>query len=487
MVDLVRIDVADPRAALDRHVADRHALVHRHALDGVAGILVGEADAAVHAEAPDDFEDHVLGVHARHQAPGHADAAHLQRIHRQALRREHVADLRGADAERHGAECAVRRGVTVAAGDGHPRLRQPQLRPDDVDDPLRAAVQVEHRHAAAAAVLLERRQHVLGHHVAERPPLVARRDDVIDGGDRPLRVLHAQPARPQHVERLRTGDLVDQVQADEELRLPVRQRTDCMEVPDLLEERRGHGGMVLRVAVAVRGPGSRIRSRLAGSRARWLGRWSRNQFASGQAARKLRRSVGDADATARTGDGDLLRRREDCRWPSQIKTLSGPGCLAGGDGADRRVAYAVDQALPADGTLRTELTDAASRRSRSRRTSPKDTVAAPTARVPASPQRLRWARSGELDTQLEIACDSASFAADGRMRQRSGAALARGRPDAPRLLLRRLARLVNSRVSGSSTRSSCAFCDSSPIPRLALEPRAANRGPRAPRAATRYT
>ena len=275
--DLVRIDVADPRTALDRHVADRHALVHRHALDGVAGILVGETHAAVHAEAPDDFEDHVLGEHARHQVPGHADAAHLHRIHRQTLRREHVADLRGADAQRHGAECAVRRGVTVAARDGHPRLRQPQLRPDDVDDPLRAAVQVEHRHAAAADVLLERRQHVLGHHVAERPPLVARRDDVIDGGDRPLRVLHAQPPRPQHVEGLRTGDLVNQVQADEELRLPVRQRTDGMEVPDFLEERRGHGGMVSYASRGPRARGSRFGGRWSGVGAREL-RSSRERF-----------------------------------------------------------------------------------------------------------------------------------------------------------------------------------------------------------------
>ena len=54
--------------------------------------------------------------------------------------------------------------------------------------------------------------------------LVERRDDVIDGGDRPLRHRHAQPARAQHVERLRRRDFVDQVEADEELCLAVRQR-----------------------------------------------------------------------------------------------------------------------------------------------------------------------------------------------------------------------------------------------------------------------
>ena len=83
--------------------------------------------------------------------PRHADAAHLQRIHRQALRREHVAHLRRADAERHRAERAMRRRMAVAAGDRHPRLRQPQLRPDDVHDPLRAAGQIEHRHAGCCA------------------------------------------------------------------------------------------------------------------------------------------------------------------------------------------------------------------------------------------------------------------------------------------------------------------------------------------------
>ena len=49
-----------------------------------------------------------------------------------------------------------------------------------------------------------------------------------------------QPARPQHVERLRRRDLVDEVQADEQLRLPVRQLPHRVRVPDLLEQRRGH-------------------------------------------------------------------------------------------------------------------------------------------------------------------------------------------------------------------------------------------------------
>ena len=55
---------------------------------------------------------------------------------RQRLGREDVLDLAGADAERQGAEGAVRGGVRVAADHRHAGLGQPQLRADDVHDAL---------------------------------------------------------------------------------------------------------------------------------------------------------------------------------------------------------------------------------------------------------------------------------------------------------------------------------------------------------------
>ena len=124
---LVRVDVADARAAFDRHVADRHALFDRHPIDRRAAVLVREADAALHAEAADDRQDHVLRVHAGAKLAVDVDAPNLQRIEREALRREHVAHLRGADAEGDGAERAVRRRVAVAAGDRHARLGEAEL------------------------------------------------------------------------------------------------------------------------------------------------------------------------------------------------------------------------------------------------------------------------------------------------------------------------------------------------------------------------
>ena len=146
-----------------------------------------------------------------------------------------------------------------------PGCVRPSSGPMTCTMPCDAARQIEQPHARLAAVALERRQHVLGHDVEERPPLIAGRDDVIDGGDRALGESHRPAPRPQHVERLRRRDLVDQMQPDEELRLPVRQPPDRMRVPDLLEQSRWHGvetTIGAGLAVAVRGSGfgdSRVR------------------------------------------------------------------------------------------------------------------------------------------------------------------------------------------------------------------------------------
>jgi hypothetical protein len=130
---LVGIHVPAARAALDAHVTDGHALVHGEAVEHVARVFVGEAHAAVHAQLLDDVEDDVLGVHAGPQLPVHFDAPDLQLFHGQGLRGQHVADLRGADAEGQGAERAVGGGVRIAAADGHARLGEAALGANDVD------------------------------------------------------------------------------------------------------------------------------------------------------------------------------------------------------------------------------------------------------------------------------------------------------------------------------------------------------------------
>src|SRR5581483_636265 len=236
----IGVHVAEARAALDRHVADGHPLFHRHRFEDRARVLVREADAALDAEATDDVQDHVLRVDAGREPTADGDAPELRALDREALAREHVAHLARPDAERDGAERAVRARVAVAAGDRHPRLRQAELGADDVDDPLVAGIGAEEPDPELAAVLLDRRHHRLGLAVGERARLRVGRDDVVDGRERPVRKRHAEPGLADHREGLRARDLVHEVEPDEELRLPRLELAHRVQVPDLREQALSH-------------------------------------------------------------------------------------------------------------------------------------------------------------------------------------------------------------------------------------------------------
>ena len=132
--------------------------------------------------------------------------------------------------------------MAVAAGDRHARLREPELGADHVDDALVGVADVVERDAVLDAVALERAHHLLGHHVEKRPLPLARRHDVVDRRERALRKGDLPAPCVEHVERLRAGDLVHQVQADEQLRLAGRQPADGVGVPHLLKERLTHNG-----------------------------------------------------------------------------------------------------------------------------------------------------------------------------------------------------------------------------------------------------
>jgi hypothetical protein len=91
-----------------------------------------------------------------------------------------------------------------------------------------------------AAVAFERGRHRFCHAVSERPRLRAGRHDVVERGKRTVGRGHRPPSGIKFVERLRARDLVDQVQADIELRLSVGQLADRVAVPDFLKERLRH-------------------------------------------------------------------------------------------------------------------------------------------------------------------------------------------------------------------------------------------------------
>ena len=181
---------AGARACFDGHVAHRHAAFHGQRANRAAGELDRIAGAARGADAADDRQHHVLRRDAARKGPLDVDAHVLHLLGDKALRREHMLDLRGADAVREAGKGAVRARVRVAAHHGHAGKGRALLRPDHMDDAL-ALVEIREVHLGAelSHVGVERFDLQLGEWIAHareaRFPVRSRR--VVVGGchDRP--------------------------------------------------------------------------------------------------------------------------------------------------------------------------------------------------------------------------------------------------------------------------------------------------------------
>ncbi len=160
------------------------------------------ARAAADADPRQQRQDDVLGRDAGAQRALDVDGVGFGLGLQQALAGQDVLDLAGADAEGQRAECAVGGGVAVAADDGHARLRQAQLRADDVDDAAVGAVEAEQRDAKVAAVLLQLGDLGRGHDVDDGQVQRRGGDAVVHRGHRLLRPPDGQAARPQAAECL---------------------------------------------------------------------------------------------------------------------------------------------------------------------------------------------------------------------------------------------------------------------------------------------
>ena len=148
-------------------------------------------------------------------SPSTVDRHPLRPRLRQGLGGEHVLDLAGADAEGERAERAVGGGVAVAAHDRHARQGAALLGADDVHDALAG---IAHREVGDAEL-----GGVLAQHLDLAWPRSGRRSAgrcARSGrcGPRWRSVRSGRRTRaaaePQPVERLRAGDLVDEVQVD---------------------------------------------------------------------------------------------------------------------------------------------------------------------------------------------------------------------------------------------------------------------------------
>ena len=133
---LVGGDQAGLGPGLDRHVAHRHAALHRdlRANTSPRYSTMWPMPPPV-PMTPMMCEDHVLGGDAPSPSSPSTVIAIVSRLGLgQGLGGEHVLDLAGADAEGDRPEGAVGGGVGVAAHDGHARLGQALLGADDVHD-----------------------------------------------------------------------------------------------------------------------------------------------------------------------------------------------------------------------------------------------------------------------------------------------------------------------------------------------------------------
>lgn len=86
------------------------------------------------------------------------------------------------------------------------------------------------------AILFDRRHHFFGQIIGEGTQLDIGRDDMIDGRQSPFGKHDGQVAIAQHGERLWARHLVNQVQANEQLRLPGGQRANGVKIPDFVEQ-----------------------------------------------------------------------------------------------------------------------------------------------------------------------------------------------------------------------------------------------------------
>ena len=195
-------------------------------------------DAAAGAYAIDDGEDDVLRAAPSGKFTLHVDRHRLRQFLREGLRGQDVFDFAGADADRQRAERAVRGRMRITADDDHSRLRVALFWSDHVDDALAGCTHREERDTEVRGVSAQRVHLLRADGVRDRPlgggdVVVHRRDGEIGPPDR-------ASVQPETVERLRTRDLVNQVQVDvEQVWFAIGSMNDVT-LPDLLSKRLRH-------------------------------------------------------------------------------------------------------------------------------------------------------------------------------------------------------------------------------------------------------
>jgi hypothetical protein len=160
----------------------------------------------------------------------------------QALGGKHVFHFAGANSKCQRAECAMGRGVTVAADDGLAGLRDAKLRTNNMHDPLMLAVHIEQPHTGFLAILFERFELRLRVLVQDGEGTVFRRDGMVHDRKRKIWTTNFAALGTQTGKRLRRGTFMNQMPIDIEERWLTRLLVHNMVVPNLFIQSFGcHG------------------------------------------------------------------------------------------------------------------------------------------------------------------------------------------------------------------------------------------------------
>jgi hypothetical protein len=231
-------DQPGPRAALDRHVAHRHAAFHAERRDRLAAILDHMAGAARRAGRADDRQGDVLGGDAGADRAAHLDPHVARLLLDQGLGGKDMFDLAGADAVGQRAKGAMGRGMAVAADDGGAGQRPALFGADDVDDPLADVVDIVKLDAEFAGVLAQRLDLDAAFGVADRDMAVLVGGQVVVGHrDRLSGGAHRTAGQTQAFEGLRAGHLMHEMPVDIQNAGAVGVLMHHMGVPDLVVKR----------------------------------------------------------------------------------------------------------------------------------------------------------------------------------------------------------------------------------------------------------
>ena len=231
-------------AALDGHVAHRHAAFHRQITDGFAGEFNDVSCAACRADFADDGENDVFRSGMFGELAIHFHFHVFGFFLDQGLRGKHMLDFRRADAMGQGTKRAMGGGVAIAANDCGAGEREALLRTDNVDDALALVEFVEILNAEVPGVLCQCFHLNAAFFLDNALGAVRRRHVVVDNGQGLFRVAHLAPGQAQAFKGLGARHFMNKMAVNIKQRRAILRLMDEMIVPDLVIKCAGlgHGG-----------------------------------------------------------------------------------------------------------------------------------------------------------------------------------------------------------------------------------------------------